>query len=94
MCCYCCCVVVLLQHKQEEADEVKRKFAEETRSDHIALLRAFEVLYLLLLYTPHLQNISDDSTCRAGRKLVVREIHGSIAGRTFSHITHLRYHIT
>ena len=34
-----------LQHKQEEADEMKRRFAEETRSDHIALLRAFEVLH-------------------------------------------------
>ena len=32
-----------LQHKQEEADEVKRKLAEESRSDHIALHRAFEV---------------------------------------------------
>ena len=32
-----------MQHKQEEADEVKRKLAEESRSDHIALLRAFEV---------------------------------------------------
>ena len=32
-----------MQHKQEEADEVKRKLAEESRSDHIALLRAYEV---------------------------------------------------
>jgi ATP-dependent RNA helicase DHX36 len=33
---------VIPLHKQEEADEVKRRFAEESRSDHIALLRAFE----------------------------------------------------
>ena len=33
----------MFQHKQEEADEMKRKLAEESRSDHVALLRAFEV---------------------------------------------------
>ena len=53
----CICVVVvvllLLQHKQEEADEVKRKFAEETRSDHIALLRAFEVYTVLTTTIVH-----------------------------------------
>ena len=32
-----------LQHKQEEADACKRRFAGDSRSDHIALLRAFEV---------------------------------------------------
>ena len=46
--CVCVCVAVcvtvcVLQHKQEEADEVKRKFAQESRSDHIALLKAYEV---------------------------------------------------
>ena len=46
--CVCVCVVVcvtvcVLQHKQEEADEVKRRFAQESRSDHIALLKAYEV---------------------------------------------------
>ena len=44
--CLCC-----MQHKQEEADEVKRRFAEDSRSDHIALLRAFEVrVYPLEFY--------------------------------------------
>ena len=32
-----------LQSKQKEADEVKKRFAGEYRSDHIALLRAFRV---------------------------------------------------
>ena len=36
-------IICVFQHKQEEADEVKRKLSEESRSDHIALLRAFEV---------------------------------------------------
>ena len=31
------------QGKQEEADEVKRKFAGDSRSDHIALLNAYKV---------------------------------------------------
>ncbi len=31
------------QHKQEEADAVKRRFAGDTRSDHLALLGAFQV---------------------------------------------------
>ena len=31
------------QHKQEQADEVKKKFAGDSRSDHIALLRAYQV---------------------------------------------------
>lgn len=36
-------VVYYLQYKQEEADALKRRFAGDTRSDHIALLRAFQV---------------------------------------------------
>ena len=31
----------LLQHKQEQADEVKKKFSGDSESDHIAFLRAF-----------------------------------------------------
>ena len=42
---------IVLQHKQEEADEVKRKLAEESRSDHIALLRAYEVHTEYITYT-------------------------------------------
>ena len=42
---------IVLQHKQEEADEVKRKLAEESRSDHIALLRAYEVHTKYITYT-------------------------------------------
>ena len=32
-----------MQNKQEEADEVKRRFAGKSRSDHIALLNAYKV---------------------------------------------------
>ena len=41
----CVCVCRLcFQHKQEEADACKRRFAQDSRSDHIALLRAFQVV--------------------------------------------------
>lgn len=42
--CTCMCTPLCFQHKQEEADACKRRFAEDSRSDHIALLRAFQVV--------------------------------------------------
>ena len=36
-------LIMFYQHKQEQADEVKKKFAGDSRSDHIALLRAYQV---------------------------------------------------
>ena len=37
------CMCMFAQGKQEEADEVKKKFAGDSRSDHIALLNAYKV---------------------------------------------------
>ncbi len=37
------CVCVNVQNKQEEADAVKKRFAGDSQSDHIALLNAFKV---------------------------------------------------
>ena len=45
MCVCAVCVCLCVQSKQEEADEVKRRFAGNTRSDHIALLNAYKVSY-------------------------------------------------
>lgn len=36
---------LVLQHKQQEADALKKRLAGNTRSDHIALLRAYQVSY-------------------------------------------------
>ena len=44
------CVYVCAQNKQEEADEVKRRFAGDSRSDHIALLNAYKVFYISIAY--------------------------------------------
>jgi len=33
------------QGKQKEAEKARSKFAGETRSDHLALLNAFQVIY-------------------------------------------------
>ena len=43
------CMCIFAQGKQEEADEVKRKFAGDSRSDHIALLNAYKVHIFLHL---------------------------------------------
>ena len=40
----CFCASIFIQSKQQEADEVKKAFAGDSRSDHIALLRAYEVV--------------------------------------------------
>ena len=41
---FLCVFSLFMQSKQKEADVVKKEFAGDSRSDHIALLRAYEVV--------------------------------------------------